>query len=139
MSRRIAAAIVRARSDHPIETTGRLADIVRRAQPHRGYSRIDPATRTFQALRIWVNRELEGLDGFLVTALRRLRAGARLAVIAFHSLEDRIVKHTLRGLAQGGEIAIRVLTKRPIVATDAELMTNPRARSAKLRVAERFA
>jgi 16S rRNA (cytosine1402-N4)-methyltransferase len=138
-SRRIAAALVRARSEHPIVTTGRLAAIVRRAQPHRGYSRIDPATRSFQALRIWVNQELEGLDGFLATALRRLRAGARLAVIAFHSLEDRIVKHTLRGLAQGGEIAVRVLTKRPIVATDAERMTNPRARSAKLRVAERFA
>jgi 16S rRNA (cytosine1402-N4)-methyltransferase len=138
-SRRIAAALVRARSEHPIETTARLAEIARRAQPRRGYSRIDPATRTFQALRIWVNQELEGLDGFLVTALRRLRAGARLAVIAFHSLEDRIVKHTLRGLAQGGGIAVRVLTKRPIVATDAERMTNPRARSAKLRVAERFA
>ena len=76
---------------------------------------------------------------FLATALRRLRTGARLAVIAFHSLEDRIVKHTLRGLAQGGELAVRVLTKRPIVAADAELTTNPRARSAKLRVAERFA
>ena len=138
-SRRIAAALVRARSEHPIDTTGRLAGIVRRAQPRRGYSRIDPATRTFQALRIWVNHELEGLDAFLATALRRLRAGARLAVIAFHSLEDRIVKHTLRGLAQSGELAIRVLTKRPIVPADAELMTNPRARSAKLRVAERIA
>jgi 16S rRNA (cytosine1402-N4)-methyltransferase len=138
-SRRIAAALIRARSEHPIETTGRLAEIVRRAQPRRGYSRIDPATRTFQALRIWVNHELDRLDDFLTTALRRLRAGARLAVIAFHSLEDRIVKHTLRGLAQGGELAVRVLTKRPIIATDAELSTNPRARSAKLRVAERSA
>jgi 16S rRNA (cytosine1402-N4)-methyltransferase len=138
-SRRIAAALVRARSEHPIDTTARLAGIVRRAQPRRGYSRIDPATRTFQALRIWVNQELAGLDAFLVTALRRLRVGARLAVIAFHSLEDRIVKHTLRGLAHGGEVAVRVLTKRPIVPGDAEVTTNPRARSAKLRVAERFA
>jgi 16S rRNA (cytosine1402-N4)-methyltransferase len=138
-SRRIAAALVWARAEAPIETTGQLAAIVRRAQPRRGYSRIDPATRTFQALRIWVNRELDGLDQFLITALRRMRVGARLAVIAFHSLEDRIVKHTLRGLAQGGELAIRVLTKRPIVASDAELTTNPRSRSAKLRGAERFA
>jgi 16S rRNA (cytosine1402-N4)-methyltransferase len=138
-SRRIAAALVWARAEHPIDTTGRLAAIVRRAQPRRGYSRIDPATRTFQALRIWVNRELDGLDGFLITALRRMRIGARLAVIAFHSLEDRIVKHTLRGLAQGGELAIRVLTKRPIVASDTELTTNPRSRSAKLRGAERLA
>ena len=69
--------------------------------PTRGYQRIDPATRTFQALRIWVNRELEGLDAFLIAAARRLRAGARLVVITFHSLEDRIVKHTLRALAQG--------------------------------------
>jgi 16S rRNA (cytosine1402-N4)-methyltransferase len=138
-SRRIAAALVWARAEQPIDTTGRLAAIVRRAQPHRGYSRIDPATRTFQALRIWVNQELEGLDQFLVKTLRRLQSGARLAVIAFHSLEDRIVKHTLRGLAQGGELAVRVITKRPIVPTDAELTTNPRSRSAKLRVAERFA
>jgi 16S rRNA (cytosine1402-N4)-methyltransferase len=138
-SRRIAAALVWARAERPIDTTGRLADIVRRAQPRRGYSRIDPATRTFQALRIWVNRELDGLDRFLVTALRRLRIGARLAVIAFHSLEDRIVKHTLRGLAHGGELAIRVLTKRPIVAAEAEVTANPRSRSAKLRAAERFA
>jgi 16S rRNA (cytosine1402-N4)-methyltransferase len=138
-SRRIAAALVWARAERPIDTTGRLADIVRRAQPRRGYSRIDPATRTFQALRIWVNQELDGLDGFLVTALRRMRIGARLAVIAFHSLEDRIVKHTLRGLAHGGELAIRVLTKRPIVAAEAEVTTNPRSRSAKLRAAERLA
>ena len=68
--------------------------------PRRGYMRIDPATRTFQALRIWVNRELEGLDRFLEAAARRLRIGARLVVIAFHSLEDRIVKHTLRALQQ---------------------------------------
>ena len=77
---------------------------MRRAVPRRGYTRIDPATRTFQALRIWVNRELEGLDRFLEAAVRRLRAGARLVVITFHSLEDRIVKHTLRALEQAGDI-----------------------------------
>jgi 16S rRNA (cytosine1402-N4)-methyltransferase len=137
-SRRIARAIVRARATGPIATTGQLAQIVRRAIPGRGYQRIDPATRTFQALRIWVNRELEGLDAFLRGAARRLLAGARLAVIAFHSLEDRIVKHTFRALAQG-ETAVRVLTKRPLEAGEAEVARNPRARSAKLRAIERLA
>ena len=138
-SRRIARAIVHARAEAPIATTGRLAAIVRRAVPRRGPARIDPATRTFQALRIWVNRELEGLDAFLVSALRRLRAGARLVVISFHSLEDRIVKHTLRAAAAAGDTAIQVLTKKPIVAGDDEVRRNPRARSAKLRAAERLA
>jgi 16S rRNA (cytosine1402-N4)-methyltransferase len=137
-SRRIARAIVLARADAPIASTGRLAAIVRRAVPHRGYSRIDPATRTFQALRIWVNGELEGLDRFIETAVRRLQAGARLVVISFHSLEDRIVKHTLRALAQG-DAALRILTRRPVVAGDDEVHRNPRARSAKLRAAERVA
>ena len=137
-SRRIARAIVAARREQPIETTGRLAAIVRGAQPRRGYSRIDPATRTFQALRIWVNRELEGLDRFLETAVRRLQAGARLVVITFHSLEDRIVKHTLRALAQGNAADVRVLTKKPIGPSDGEVLRNPRARSAKLRAAERL-
>jgi 16S rRNA (cytosine1402-N4)-methyltransferase len=137
-SRRIARAIVDARRDAPVRTTGRLASIVRRAIPRRGPLRIDPATRTFQALRIWVNRELEGLDTFLEAAVRRLRAGARLVVIAFHSLEDRIVKHTLRALEQRGG-AIKVLTKRPIIPGDVEIQRNPRARSAKLRAAERLA
>ncbi len=99
--------------------------------------RIDPATRTFQALRIWVNRELDGLDTFLEAAARRLRAGARLVVMTFHSLEDRIVKHTLRGL-EHREPRVKVLTKKPIVATDEEVRQNPRARSAKLRAAERL-
>jgi 16S rRNA (cytosine1402-N4)-methyltransferase len=137
-SRRIARAIVDARRDAPVRTTGRLAAIVRRAIPRRGPLRIDPATRTFQALRIWVNRELEGLDTFLEAAIRRLRAGARLVVIAFHSLEDRIVKHTLRALEQRGA-GIKVLTKRPIIPGDDEIQRNPRARSAKLRAAERLA
>jgi 16S rRNA (cytosine1402-N4)-methyltransferase len=136
-SRRIARAIVEARRAEPIATTGRLAAIVRRAIPRKGYQRIDPATRTFQALRIWVNRELDGLDTFLVAASRLLRAGARLAVITFHSLEDRIVKHAFRALAAGEE-AIRVLTRKPVVPGDAELARNPRARSAKLRAIERL-
>ena len=138
-SRRIARAIVGARREAPIDTTGRLASIVRRAIPVRGYSRIDPATRTFQALRIWVNRELEGLDRFLETTARRLRTGARLVVITFHSLEDRIVKHTLRALAHSQEAMLKVLTKKPVVPGDDEVRLNPRARSAKLRAAEKLA
>ena len=136
-SRRIARALVDARRSEPITTTGRLAEIVRRAIPRKGYQRIDPATRTFQALRIWVNRELEGLDAFLVDASRLLRAGARLAVITFHSLEDRIVKHAFRALA-AGEGAVRVLTRKPVIPGDAEVARNPRARSAKLRAIERL-
>src|SRR5437773_4673866 len=137
-SRRIARAIIAGRQDAPIATTGRLAAIVRRAIPRRGPMRIDPATRTFQALRIWVNRELDGLDRFVETAARRLRAGARLVVIAFHSLEDRVVKHTLRALQQRDGI-VQVLTKKPIVPGDEEVERNPRSRSAKLRAAERMA
>ena len=137
-SRRIARAIVRERDLAPIDTTGRLATIVRRAIPRRGFSRIDPATRTFQALRIWVNRELDGLDRFVESAVQRLRAGARLVVITFHSLEDRIVKHTLRALEQGGQAGIRVLTRKPLVPGEDEVRRNPRARSAKLRAAERI-
>jgi len=134
-SRRIARAIVAARGQRAIDTTGQLADIVRRAIPRKGYQRIDPATRTFQAIRIWTNRELEGLDAFVAAAARRLAAGGRLAVITFHSLEDRIVKHTLRALQADGAISVR--TKRPMVPSEAEVERNPRARSAKLRAAER--
>jgi len=137
-SRRIARAIVTTRRETPIATTGQLAAVVRRAIPRHGYQRIDPATRTFQALRIWVNRELEGLDGFLAQAAERLREGARLAVITFHSLEDRIVKHAFRALERSAT-AIRILTKRPLVPTDEEVARNPRARSAKLRAIERLA
>ncbi len=137
-SRRIARAIVQAREGARIATTGQLAAIVRRAVPTRGWQRIDPATRTFQALRIWVNRELDDLDRFVEAACRRLRAGARFVVIAFHSLEDRIVKHTLRSIAQQDEIGIKVLTKKPVVPGESELGRNPRARSAKLRAAERL-
>jgi len=137
-SRRVARAIVGARREGAIDTTGRLAAIVRRAVPHRGHQRIDPATRTFQALRIWVNRELEGLDEFLASAARRLLANARLAVITFHSLEDRIVKHTFRALEKA-DAGLRILTKRPLTPSDEEVARNARARSAKLRAIERFA
>jgi 16S rRNA (cytosine1402-N4)-methyltransferase len=148
-SRQVARAIVMARSQAPITTTGRLAEIVRRGVAARGWQRIDPATRTFQALRIWVNRELDGLDSFIGLAAARLQLEGRLAVIAFHSLEDRVVKHTLRDLSrppsleerasagQARAVVMRVLTKHPIVASEAEAAANPRARSAKLRAAVR--
>ena len=142
-SRRIARALVAARQDAPVSTTGRLASIVRRAIPRRGFMRIDPATRTFQALRIWLNRELEGLDHFVAAIANRLRIGARLAVITFHSLEDRIIKRTFRDLARDvpktQPVAVRILTKKPITPGNGELERNPRARSAKLRVAEKVA
>ena len=134
-ARRVARAILSARSQAPITTTGRLADVVRRAIPRKGYSRIDPATRTFQAIRIWVNRELDGLDDFLVRTAGRLNPGGRMAVITFHSLEDRIVKHTFRALQSEGGITIR--TKRPVIPAALEVDGNARARSAKLRAIEK--
>jgi 16S rRNA (cytosine1402-N4)-methyltransferase len=137
-SRQVARGIVTARAQSPITTTGRLAEIVRRGVAARGWQRIDPATRTFQALRIWVNGELDGLESFIGTSAARLQPGGRLAVIAFHSLEDRVVKHTLRELARRDEAAITVLTKHPVIAGDAEAAVNPRARSAKLRAAVRL-
>jgi|SRR5687768_2907545 16S rRNA (cytosine1402-N4)-methyltransferase len=136
-ARRIARAIVESRGRAPITTTGQLADVVRRAVPRKGYSRIDPATRTFQAIRIWLNRELDGLDQFLTRAAARLAPGGRLAVISFHSLEDRVVKHTLRALQATGDAGITIRTKRPVVPTESEVERNPRARSAKLRAAEK--
>jgi 16S rRNA (cytosine1402-N4)-methyltransferase len=138
-SRRIARLIVRVREAAPIRTTTQLASLIRRAVPRRGFSRIDPATRTFQALRIWVNRELEGLDRFVRSAVSRLKTGARLVVLSFHSLEDRIIKHTLRALERAENGAVRVLTKKPVTPQAGELQRNPRARSAKLRAAERTA
>ena len=136
-SRRIARALVWARQEQPLVTTGQVANIVRRASRSKGWQRIDPATRTFQALRIWVNRELEGLDTFLETTALRLASSARFGVITFHSLEDRIVKHTFRALAQREEPIVRVITKRPVGPGEDEVQQNPRARSAKLRVVER--
>jgi 16S rRNA (cytosine1402-N4)-methyltransferase len=129
-SRRIARLIV---ANRPVGTTGELAVLVRRAVHSRSWQRIDPATRTFQALRIWVNRELEGLDAFIGEAAGRLGPDGRLAVVTFHSLEDRIVKHTMRALGGNGS-GLRVLTKKPVVPGDDERGRNPRARSAKLRV-----
>jgi 16S rRNA (cytosine1402-N4)-methyltransferase len=136
-SRRVARAIVTAREREPLRTTGELAEVVRRAVgPGRG-RRIDPATRTFQALRIRVNRELEGLDGFLGDAARCLAPGGRLAVIAFHSLEDRIVKQTFRELARSRPADVKIVTRRPLAPSEDERRLNPRARSAKLRALER--
>ena len=130
-SRRIARAIVEARGESPIRTTGRLADVVRSAYPG-GPRRDHPARRTFQALRIVVNDELGALEEGLEAAARILTPGGRLVVIAYHSLEDRIVKHFLRSSRR-----LEPLTKRPLSASDAEIDGNPRARAAKMRVAER--
>ena len=137
-SRRIARAIVAARDRGQLGDTLQLASAVRRGAGVRGHERIDPATRTFQALRIWVNDELEGLEAFLDAAFASLRTGGRLAVIAFQSLEDRVVKHTMRRLA-GPDGRARLLTRRPVMAGEAERERNPRSRSAKLRALERVA
>ena len=138
-SRRIARAIVSARQHDPLVTTAQLAALVRRVVPTKSRQRIHPATRTFQALRIWVNGELDRLDQFLRSVCRRLQAGARLAVISFHSLEDRIVKTVFRELGTGSDVPVRVLTKRPLRPAREEVVRNPRSRSAKLRAAERLA
>ena len=146
-ARQIARALVEAR---PIETTRQLANIVRtvkRARPHD----IDPATLTFQALRIAANEELVGLDQFISDAVGVLESGARIAVISFHSLEDRIVKRAFRRLrgecicppglpvcACGAKEIVNVLTGRPVTASEEEVKRNPRSRSAKLRVAEKL-
>ena len=132
-ARRIARFLVEAREAEPVTTTGRLAEIVAAAVPRKFHPpRIHVATRVFQALRIAVNTELDNLVRLLETAPAVLAPGARIAVIAFHSLEDRIVKQ-----AFAGNPAYRVLTRRPIEPQPAETQKNPRARSAKLRVAER--
>lgn len=144
-SRRIAKAIVNAR---PITTTRQLADLIEglRLPPQK----IHPATRTFQALRIAVNEELEAVETVLPLALQRLKVGGRLVVITFHSLEDRIVKQFMKTEATdclcpprqpictcGHRATLKLISRKPITATEAEVEANPRARSAKLRVAER--
>jgi 16S rRNA (cytosine1402-N4)-methyltransferase len=149
---RIARALVRERSKHPITTTAQLASLVERvAGPAARRFRIHPATRTFQALRIAVNREIEGIPDFVTGAVSLLRRGGRLAVISFHSLEDRAVKTSMLALARrcvcppglpvcgcGRENIVRLVTARPIVPGPAESASNPRSRSAKLRVVERL-
>ncbi len=130
-SRRVARRIVEARRVEPITTTARLADIVRKSIPGK-WGPIDPATRVFQALRIAVNDELAHLDFTLLNLPEALRDGGRLAIISFHSLEDRRVKHAFRDMDQ-----FQAITRKPITATAEECQINPRARSAKLRVAER--
>lgn len=130
-SRRIARRIVERRREQPIETAEQLARIVRGCVP-RSLDRIDPATRTFQALRIAVNGELESLATALASFPGRLRSGGRLAIISFHSLEDRLVKEAFRS-----DERLDPLTKKPLRASEAEIARNPRSRSAKLRVAAR--
>ncbi|HVZ86667.1 MAG TPA: 16S rRNA (cytosine(1402)-N(4))-methyltransferase RsmH [Polyangia bacterium] len=137
---RVARAIVEARRDGELDTTGKLAAIVARAVPGREPGK-NPATRTFQALRIAVNEELAELEQFLSVAADCIRPGGRLCVIAFHSLEDRIAKRRLRALAGrdgGGPAQFRILTKHVVVAGREERARNPRARSAHLRAAERI-
>jgi 16S rRNA (cytosine1402-N4)-methyltransferase len=135
-SRRIARAIVEARRRRRITTTGELASIVRRASPRSGRPGLDAATRTFQALRIRVNRELEGLADALRALAGCLRPGGRLVAIAFHSLEDRESKAAMRALGRAG---YSVLTRKPLRPGEAELRRNPRARSARLRAVAREA
>ena len=132
-SRRIARAIVRAR---PVHTTVQLAQVVRAAAPAMKGDRIHPATRTFQALRIAVNRELDEIKALLETAPKVLKPGGRLVVISFHSLEDRLAKDAMRDGKDGGWY--EVLTRKPVIAGDEEVQGNPRSRSAKLRAAERL-
>lgn len=131
LSRRIARTIV---DQRPFQTTTALAEAISRCVPKAyRHGRIHPATRTFQALRIAVNQELEVLATLLVKAPQWLLPGGRLAIISFHSLEDRMVKHRLKENPD-----LHIITKKPIIATEAEIVTNPRSRSAKLRIAERI-
>jgi 16S rRNA (cytosine1402-N4)-methyltransferase len=154
-ARRIARAIVRARVESPLTTTGQLKRLIDRAKgggrpgPGRREGRVDPATRVFQALRIAVNQELAGLEGFIEQAVRMLEDDGRLVVISYHSLEDRIVKNTLRDLARGDidqvtgrphaeSQLIEVLTRKPVRPSEEEVAFNPRSRSARLRAARRI-
>jgi 16S rRNA (cytosine1402-N4)-methyltransferase len=131
-SRRIARKIVEARKTTPIRSASQLASLVRSCVPRSRGHDIDPATRTFQALRIAVNRELDNIKIALKRLPDRLKPGGRLAIISFHSLEDRLVKEAFRD-----DPRLQVITRKPVVATDEEVSRNPRARSAKLRVAKR--
>lgn len=143
---RIARAIERERAKAPLETTGQLAQVIRDAVPGSyRHGRIHPATRTFQALRIYINRELEQLEAGLLQGVDLLASGGRIVAISYHSLEDRIVKNTFRRLAGKGlspdeEVTpvLRLLTPKPLVPEPEESAENPRARSAKLRAAEKL-
>jgi 16S rRNA (cytosine1402-N4)-methyltransferase len=138
-SRRIARAIVHARERHPLATTKELVSVIEGAVPaNYRHGRIHCATRTFQAFRIAVNQELDFLEPALRDAVDVLSPGGRLCVISFHSLEDRIVKHTFRALSGKNDPALWVLTKKPQVPTREESNRNPRSRSAKLRAAQRI-
>lgn len=136
-SRRIARKIVEARRISPINSTGRLAELVRSAIPKRGGApdRIDPATRTFLALRMAVNQEMENLQALLEAGPKLLKAGGRMAVISFQSMEDRLAKQAFRAAQEAG--GFDVLTKKPISPGESEIARNPRSRSAKLRVLQR--
>ena len=136
---RIARLLVSQRRIAPIATTSQLADLVMRAIPYRyrkGYYRIHPATRTFQAVRIAVNRELEILEGAVKKAVAALKEKARICVISFHSLEDRVIKHTFRALKAEG--LIDIITAKPMTPVASEIAANPSSRSSKFRVAERI-
>lgn len=136
-SRRIARKIVDARRTSPIKTTEQLASLVRGAIGRSGASeKIDPATRTFMALRMKVNREVENLERLMEEIPQALKRGGRAAIISFHSVEDRVVKRAFRFAEQTG--LIRVVTKKPITPTESEIASNPRSRSAKLRIAEKL-
>jgi 16S rRNA (cytosine1402-N4)-methyltransferase len=150
MARRIARAIVAARAEARIETTGQLSAVIRTVKKPR-FNQIDPATLTFQALRIATNEELVELERFVEDAVASCEPGARVAVITFHSLEDRIVKRAFRRLegectcppgfpvcACGFKEIVETLTRHPLVASEEEMKSNPRSRSAKLRVAEKL-
>jgi len=136
-ARRIARSVIDARRRRPIETTAELRAIVERVLGPRRAGGVHPATRTFQALRIAVNREVESLAAFLASAPALLSAGGRMAVIAYHSLEDRAVKERMRALARDQSFAL--LTRKVIKPADVEVASNPRARSARLRALERVA
>ena len=148
----IVKRIIEYRKNHEITATTELADIINNAiAPSYRYGKIHPATRTFQALRIEVNAELDNLEKFIPTAINMLKPGGRLGIITFHSLEDRIVKNIFRQNARGcicpkdfpqcvcgNVVSVRLVNKKPIIPTPEEIMDNPRARSAKLRVAEKI-
>jgi len=151
-SRRVARRIVERRErGEPVTTTEQLAEIVERSVKRSPKDKIHPATRTFQALRIAVNREIDILEGFIADAVKVLKENGRLVIISFHSLEDRIVKQSFQKLSGrcqcppripqcvcGAAKMIEILTRRPVTASEAEIIGNPRARSAKLRAARRI-